>query len=182
MPQEDPCSGFQRQGIGDIIEGKKRVKAIEGAGTDTHTQDADGNNESVYTFHTMSVGVSSNHGQVLVFFMAALVLGACTRTYEEIPVTLPATPPLSRSVIGYGVMSNSYTHIQNEPSQGSVSLGYLRRGSVTEILERRSIINRGTPESWIRINGPYRGWIKEEGVLIYDNEAQAWTASESLHQ
>jgi hypothetical protein len=94
----------------------------------------------------------------------------------------PSTPPLSRSVIGYGVISSSYTHVQNEPAPESVSLGYLRRGSVAEIVERRIVASRGSGEAWIRVNGPYRGWIKEEGVQIYDNEAQAQTASESLSQ
>jgi hypothetical protein len=79
------------------------------------------------------------------------------------------------------VISSSYTQVLNEPSPESVSLGYLRRGSVVEILERRIINFKETPEPWIRINQVYRGWIKEEGVQIYLNEAQAMTASEILN-
>jgi hypothetical protein len=109
-----------------------------------------------------------------------LLLCACNRISEELPLTPPATSPLSRSVIGYGVISSSYTHVQNEPSPDSVSLGYLRRGSVAEILERRIISARGKAESWIRVNSAYRGWIKEDGVLFYGSEAQARTASETL--
>ncbi|GHV74203.1 hypothetical protein AGMMS49940_15050 [Spirochaetia bacterium] len=101
-----------------------------------------------------------------------LLLGACSRASEDLPLTPPSTPPLSRSVIGYGVVNNSYTHVQNDPAPESVSLGYLRRGAVVEILERR--------KSWIRVNSVYKGWIKEEGVLFYRSKAQAGTASESL--
>jgi hypothetical protein len=71
--------------------------------------------------------------------------------------------------------------VLNEPSPESVSLGYLRRGAVVEILERRIINFRNTPEPWIRVNNLYRGWIKEEGVQVYVNEAQAMTASEILN-
>jgi hypothetical protein len=127
----------------------------------------------------MRVGVSSYYGQVLVF-IAAFFLEACSRTVEEVPFTPPAAPPLTRSVVGYGVISSSYTPVQNDPAPESVSLGYLRRGSVVEILERRIITIRGAPEAWIRVNTIYRGWIKEEGVQIYANQAQAKTASESL--
>jgi hypothetical protein len=129
----------------------------------------------------MRVGVSSYYGQALVL-IAVFILGACNRTVDEIPFVPPVSPPLTRSVIGYGVISNSYTHVQNDPAPESVSLGYLRRGSVAEILERRIITTRGSPEAWIRVNTIYRGWIREEGVQIYANEAQARTASESLSQ
>ncbi|MFP3043015.1 hypothetical protein LQZ19_14465 [Treponema primitia] len=127
----------------------------------------------------MRVGVSLCSGQVLALTLVIL-LGACKHGSEEMPLIPPVTPPLSRSVIGYGVISSSYTHVQNEPAPESVSLGYLRRGSVAEILERRIITTRGAPEAWIRVNTTYRGWIKEADVQIYDNEAQAMTASESL--
>jgi hypothetical protein len=79
------------------------------------------------------------------------------------------------------VISSSYTQVLNEPSPESVSLGYLRRGAVAEILERRIITMRKTSEPWIRVNHVYRGWIREEGVQIYLNEAQAMTASELLN-
>jgi hypothetical protein len=79
------------------------------------------------------------------------------------------------------VISSSYTQVLNEPSPESVSLGYLRRGAVVAIQERRIINFREKAEPWIRVNNVYRGWIKEEGVQIYLNEAQAMTASEILN-
>jgi hypothetical protein len=110
-----------------------------------------------------------------------LVILSCARAPEEPPLAPPPTPPLSRSVVGYGVISSSYIQVLNEPSPESVSLGYLRRGAVVEILERRMVSSREAPEPWIRVNTVYRGWIKEEGVQIYLNEAQAMTASEILN-
>ncbi|GHV33415.1 hypothetical protein AGMMS4952_25270 [Spirochaetia bacterium] len=123
----------------------------------------------------MRVRVSFGYSQAWVLSLtlaAFLLLGACNRAPEVLPLTPPATPPLSRAVIGYGVVSSSYTHVQNDPAPESVSLGYLRRGAMVEILERK--------KSWIRVNGAYRGWIKEDGVLFYGTKAQAMTASDSL--
>jgi hypothetical protein len=134
-----------------------------------------------YTIFTnMRVEASPRLGQGLVL-IGIILLGSCKRAPEELPITPPPTPPLSRSIIGYGVISSSYTQVLNEPSPESVSLGYLRRGAVVEILERRMVSSRETPEPWIRVNNVYRGWIKEEGVQIYVNEAQAMTASEILN-
>jgi hypothetical protein len=116
---------------------------------------------------------------LLALSVLVILLYGCSRNAEEMP-HIPSTPPLSRSVIGFVVVSSSYTHVQNEPALESVSLGYLRRGSSAEILERRIISNRGVSETWIKVNGVYRGWIKEEGVQIYDTAARARTASESL--
>jgi hypothetical protein len=129
----------------------------------------------------MRIEVSSWVGQALIVTVCFL-LGACNRTQDEIPLIPPSTLPLSRSSIGYAVTTASYTLVLNDPATGSVSLGYLRRGSVTEVLERRQAGNRGAGESWVLINGAYRGWIREEDIQIYDNEAQAKTASESLIQ
>jgi hypothetical protein len=135
----------------------------------------------VYTIFTnMRVGVSPLSRQGIIFFIIIL-LGSCIKSGDDLPLAPPATPPLSRSVIGYGVISNSYTQVLNEPSPESVSLGYLRQGAVVEILERRMINAREKAEPWIRVNNMYRGWIKEEGVQIYVNEAQAMTASEILN-
>jgi hypothetical protein len=113
---------------------------------------------------------------------AFFLMGACSRAQDEMPLVPPSTLPLSRSSIGYAVTTASYTLVLNDPAPGSVSLGYLRRGSVTEVLERRQTTNNRAGVPWILINGAYRGWIREEGIQIYDNEAQAKTASESLSQ
>ncbi|MDR2103949.1 MAG: hypothetical protein LBP42_07605 [Treponema sp.] len=115
--------------------------------------------------------------------MAALVLLlSCTRSVEEIPILPPPTHPLTRALIGYGVVSVSYTHVMEAPDQGGGALGYLRRGSVVPVLERRYVNNQGKAELWILVEGNYRGWLKEEAIVIYDNEAQAKTAAESMTQ
>jgi hypothetical protein len=105
---------------------------------------------------------------------------SCARSSEEAPVLPPPTHPLSRSLIGYGVVSASYTHVVDIPSQQGISLGYLRRGSVVPVIERRYFNNQGTTESWIMVDENYRGWLKEEVIVIYDHEAQARTAAESM--
>jgi hypothetical protein len=111
-----------------------------------------------------------------------LVLFSCTQK-EELRLAPPAMPPLSREEIGYGVVNVSYTHIVDEPGGQGLSLGYLRRGSVVRVLERR--IPGGTaPETWVRVEsgGAGPGWLPEPVVDIYPTEAQAHTASENLPQ
>jgi mannose-6-phosphate isomerase-like protein (cupin superfamily) len=92
----------------------------------------------------------------------------------------PPTPPLSRPFIGYGVIDVSYTHVVAEPNQAGFSLGYLRKGSVVEVLERRQVTHGGIVESWVFVSGIYQGWLKEDVIQVYDNPAQAQTASASM--
>lgn len=134
----------------------------------------------------MRIGVHLYHGQVL-FFLIVLVLSSCDRKNEEIFIVPPETPPLSRQLIGYGVINVSYTHAAAEPDPAASSLGYLRRGSIVKVLERRPLISQdsragGTPESWVLVEGNFQGWLTESVLDIYDNESQAKTAAESMTQ
>ncbi|MDR2518508.1 MAG: hypothetical protein LBD13_03730 [Spirochaetaceae bacterium] len=113
---------------------------------------------------------------------AAILSCACTRNTSEITIVPPPTHPLSRSVIGYGVVSNPYTRVVLDPDRSEVSLGYLRRGSVVRVIERRSVNNRGTAESWVLVEGNYQGWLPEMVIDIYDLEAKAATAAEFMTQ
>jgi hypothetical protein len=122
----------------------------------------------------------------------ALALGAsalcsCARSKTEFFILPPPTYPLSRSTIGYGVIVSSYISLSNAPEEGGLSHGYLRRGSIVKVLERR-LINKGTenspsmPESWVFVEGGYQGWLYEELVNVYDYEEQAKTAAEKITQ
>jgi len=87
----------------------------------------------------------------------------------------------------------SFTHLLDEPGSGGVSRGYLRRGTVVPIIERRQIINRGNAESWVLAEGstgtagspgsevPTQGWLNETTVDIFDNESRANTASKTMN-
>lgn len=113
-------------------------------------------------------------------FFAVLLVCSCGAKKEEPPVIPPATSPLSRPLIGFGVVNVSYTHVTAEPLEGSASPGYLRKGSLVRVLERRMVKNGAAIESWVLADGSYRGWLKESAVDIYDNELRAQTASESM--
>jgi hypothetical protein len=122
------------------------------------------------------------------FLIVVLFFFSC-RQKEEIRLAPPAMPPLSRGEIGYGVVNVSYTHAANEPGGQGLSLGYLRRGSVVRILERRVSGGRNatSPETWVRVEGrdagfDTLGWLPESVIDIYSTEAQARTASDSLPQ
>jgi hypothetical protein len=103
---------------------------------------------------------------------------ACSKK-EEAPVIPPATSPLSRAYIGYGVVNVSYTYMTENPAEEGVSPGYLRRGSVVRILERKMVRHGDKNEAWVLAEG---GWLRENTVDIYENELQARTAAGSMIQ
>ncbi|MDR0623187.1 MAG: hypothetical protein LBG10_02025 [Treponema sp.] len=142
--------------------------------------------KSGYIFHIMRVGLSCHCRQAYIFFVF-LALGACGKKAGEIPVVPPPTPPLSRPVVGYGVVNVSYTLVVERPGEGEASLGYLRRGALVKVIERRVLKKNETAERWVLAEGiaspgQSRGWLKESVVDIYGNEFQAKTAAESMTQ
>ena len=134
----------------------------------------------------MRVGFSGARDQAVCLIISlffALIFSACRRSAEEAPVMPPATPPLNREYIGFAVVNVSFAHLLNEP--GGISQGYLRRGTVVRILERR--IDRVNSESWVMAEGNYsgpvavsRGWLQEAEVDVFENESQAITASKAM--
>jgi hypothetical protein len=160
--------------------------------------------KAVIFFINMSIEPTGPGGQVswfgvtaafLVLFLLGLCAVSCQGNKEEIAVIPPPTPPLSRAVIGFGVINVSYTYITAEPADGGVSPGYLRRGSLVRVIERRTVKNNANvnangagaaagavsgAESWVLVDGAYRGWLREALVDIYDNENRALTAAESM--
>jgi len=129
----------------------------------------------------------------LLFVLSFLVISSCNPKREETPVIPPLTSPLSRDYIGFGVITSSFTHLTDHPSDGSLSIGYLRRGSLVRIVRRQTVRTQSGFVSWVLIDGTETylngnsaanagnsGWLKEEVMDIYDNESQARTASEYL--
>jgi hypothetical protein len=127
-------------------------------------------------------------GSALFALAMAVLLLACSEK-EEIQLIPPATPPLSRGEIGYGVVNVSYTHVVDQPSSQGLSLGYLRRGSVVRVMERRGgqAATEGR-DPWVLVEGhgdlslESPGWLPETLIDVYPTAAQAYTASESLPQ
>jgi hypothetical protein len=112
--------------------------------------------------------------------LPALSASSCKRNSFEDEIVLPLTRPLSRYVIGYGVVNANYTHILDERGDNGKSVGFLRRGSVVEILERRPVVNGNKAEVWVLASGSHKGWLKENDIRIYPSKDQALTASESI--
>jgi len=116
------------------------------------------------------------------FFLAlfSILLCSCGTKKEEINLVPPVTSPLSGEYIGFGVIKESFTHINSDPSQDSPSLGYLRRGARVRIVRRQIIKTLDSYVSWVLTDGQQQGWLKEDVMDIYKNENQAITASELL--
>jgi hypothetical protein len=133
----------------------------------------------------MRLRLHIKYRQVLLL---AILLFSCTKGQEEIPLEPPPTDPLTRDFIGYGVVNVSFTHVEDAAGQTGVSLGYLRKGALAKIIERRSLTNQGNVELWILVeadyqgalNGKIQGWLQESTVEVYDNESRALTASEAM--
>ena len=98
-------------------------------------------------------------------------------------VDIPSTPPLSRSVLGYGVVNAAYIRVLDEPDQNGVTLGFVREKTVLTILERRLVKSGDTLESWILTEGTNSGsevsggWLPESVIKLYDNFDRAQTAA-----
>jgi hypothetical protein len=145
-----------------------------------------------YILYRMSIAVCPCHRQIFTVLLAALFLGSCSRNNDDITITPPVTLPLSRQLIGYGVINVSYTHVTDQPDPAEPSLGYLRRGSIIKVIERRPVSIRTVGsrqtagqtdvESWVLVEGSFRGWLPETVVDIYDSEGQAQTAAGSMTQ
>ena len=116
-------------------------------------------------------------------YCIALILSlcaACNGKKDEAPAIPPPTSPLSQTYIGYGVVNVSYTRVNSAPDDDSDSPGYLRRGAVVRIVERRLLRSDEKSESWLFVEGTFSGWLRESLVDIYDNGPQAETASKAL--
>ncbi|GHV83796.1 hypothetical protein AGMMS50212_11360 [Spirochaetia bacterium] len=111
---------------------------------------------------------------ILVLFVS------CSRPPAEDEIKIPVTPPLSREVIGYGVVNNNYIHVVDKQGEGGNTLGFLRKGSIVEISERRPLVSGEKSESWVFAKGAYSGWLRENELRIYPSKAQAETAAKNL--
>ncbi|MCL2130488.1 MAG: hypothetical protein FWH35_09060 [Treponema sp.] len=123
-----------------------------------------------------------------IFLLLLFSLVGCSRNQEDFSFIPPVTHPLKREYIGFAVITGSFTHLLDEPG-GDLSKGYLRRGTVVRILERRLVTIRENPEPWVLAEGNYsgpgspsQGWLQESSVDIYDNESRAVTASKAIIQ
>jgi len=135
-------------------------------------------------FINMRITVKQSLGQLsFLLIIPALILFllfSCDSKKEEIQVIPPITSPLSREYIGFGVITESFTHVTADPSQDSPSIGYLRRGSRVRIIRRQIIKTQDGFISWVLTDSQQQGWLKEDVMDIYTNENQAVTASELL--
>ena len=127
----------------------------------------------------MRITVKHYFGQLLLVSFI-LIICACTGRREEVSVVPPVTSPLSRDYIGYGVITDSFTHVTSDPADDSPSMGYLRRGSFVRIVRRQAVRTPTGFQLWVLIDGDNYGWLKENVMDIYDSENQAKTASESV--
>ena len=124
-----------------------------------------------------------------ILLVISLFSQGCRRSSEEAPVIPPATHPLTRAYIGFGVVNVSFAHLLSETGAGGVSQAYLRRGTVVRIIERIHLPERGNSQSWVLAESNYQspgavssGWLPETALAVYENESQANTASKSMNQ
>ena len=114
------------------------------------------------------------------FIIMLLAAASCAKNALDKDIVPPITAPLYRKVIGYGVVSTNYTHVLDKIGDEGKSLGFLRKGSIVEVLERRPIVHEDKTENWVLAGGSFRGWLREDELKIYETEAKAKTAAASL--
>jgi hypothetical protein len=130
-----------------------------------------------------------NNQRIVLLLFVFVFLFSCRRSPEEQPVMPPATHPLAREYIGYGVVNVSFTNLLSGNDSKAVSQGYIRRGTIVRIIERAQINNKGKIESWVFGESNYQGpgavssgWLLESVLLVFDSEDQANTASKTMSQ
>jgi len=117
----------------------------------------------------------SRQGWRIILFISVF----CSACSPRLDINPPTAQPLSRAVLGYGVINVSYTGVMDEPSKNSVTLGYVREKSIVTVLERRIIREGDALQYWMLIEGNYRGWLPEQVLDVYDNLEKAQTAAAS---
>ena len=112
--------------------------------------------------------------KILILFFFCCTLAGCLPKADIDP---PSTPPLSRPVIGYGVVTAPYTRLLDEPSRNAVTLGFVRERTVLPILERTLVQDGDTLLYWVYAEGEYQGWFPETEISLFDNRYKAQTAA-----
>ena len=116
----------------------------------------------------------------IIVCLCIVSIFSCRANRDENEVVPPVTAPLTRNYIGYGVITDSFTHITVDPQENSISLGYLRRGSLVRIIRRQTVRTDSGFQTWVLTDEPQYGWLKETVMDIYNTEGQARTASQML--
>jgi hypothetical protein len=141
-------------------------------------------------------------------FCVLLPLLSCEKN-EEVTIIPPADMPLTRTELGWGIVTPSYLHLLDSPQQGEAAdenapvsplpesggPGFLRGGAVVKVLERRALVhdaqeNGASAAVWLRIaslageedGAAKEGWAPESAIRVFDNEAKAKTESEVFRQ
>jgi hypothetical protein len=127
----------------------------------------------------MRITANSAIGQAFIC-IGIFALCACNVKTAEDPVIPPVTSPLSRDYIGYGVITASFTHYKEEPSESGDTLGYLRRGTLVKIIRRQWVKSGDVQLTWVLTEGKQQGWLNEKDMDIYDSESKAKTAAEFM--
>mgnify|MGYP001385155014 CR=1 FL=1 len=120
---------------------------------------------------------------VFIVLSVSLSSLSCFLSNPEQQLHPPATFPLSRSVLGYVMITDSYTQLLDRYGREGVSLGVLRKGTILPVLERRILqVGEAPAERWILVAAEEKGWIRESSGNMYQTQAQAQTALKNLLQ
>ena len=111
---------------------------------------------------------------LIILLFSAFGIPCCTPKTEIPP---PVAPVLSREILGFGVVTASYTQVLNEPGNNGISLGLIREKTIVTVLERRMVKEGENQQFWVLTEGVYRGWLPESVIKLYDNESKARTAT-----
>lgn len=113
-------------------------------------------------------------------FCIALALSiaavSCNRRAPE-PLAFEETPVISGG-LGWAVVSIAYARLLSEPDAKAADAGTARRGDIARIAARERFFRGGSAEVWYRLElGPATGWLRNDAVSVYRNEAEARKAA-----
>ncbi len=117
-----------------------------------------------------------------ITMLCLLALFGCDRNEVFEKVELPTNPVLALRA-GWAVAETPYTPVVSAPRFDAPIEGYLRRGTIVEVLAKTnySVAREGEEFHWYQVRAPgSEGWIYGAELILTSSREQAVNASEAL--
>jgi len=114
--------------------------------------------------------------------LLSLMISSCFLSPPDKQLSPPATFPLSRTLLGYVLITDSYTQLLDRRGNDGGALGVLRKGTILPVIERRIMSGDEKTEIWLYVAAEEKGWIRESSGQLFQTETQAKTALRTLLQ
>lgn len=122
--------------------------------------------------------ISRTTSALCIALALSIAAVSCSRKAPE-PIAFEETPVISGG-LGWAVVSIAYARLLSEPDAQAGDTGTARRSDMGRIAARERVFRNGSAEVWYRLElGSSNGWLREDAVSVFRNEAEARKAAEA---